>query len=828
MRKALYIILFGFLFHVNDLNAQKPKRFSSSEIQLKLQKLNVLGNALYVAAHPDDENTRLITYLANEKKVNTSYFSFTRGDGGQNLIGPEIREELGLIRTQELLAARRIDNGKQYFSRAVDFGYSKHPDETFNIWEKEKALTDLVWVIRNTRPDVIITRFNVTPGTTHGHHTASAILAGEAFELAGDPTKYTEQLTYVEPWQPTSLYWNAYFWRRSEYQKDTSELISYDIGKYNQLLGLSYSEIAALSRSSHRSQGFGATGSRGVIMDYLQFEKGVKAQNDAFEVVDLSWNRVEGGAVLSSEIDNIIDRFNPENPVAILDELLSLRIDISELDDEFWRSKKIAEVDEIIYAVTGLFLEAKANDYVASPGTTVPISIEAINRSNANITLKKVIFNEIGIGSTYSKKLDENKDEQFEATINLPKSMNYSQPYWLEEEHSLGMFTVQNQRLIGQGENAPAVTADFILDINGQELVFTKPVIYKRNDPVLGEVYRPFSIGPPVYVNASGDVVVFTNHASQEIKLDVRAAKDQLVGKVSLQLPGNWRVEPNSYEISLNQKGETQSFLFTVTPPEKQETAIATATVEIGDEHFSYGFKEINYEHIPAQLLFNKAQVKFVKINLEKGSEKVGYLMGAGDNIPDNLRQMGYEVEMINDLDFDTNTLDKYDVIILGVRALNTEDRLKYDMDKLLEFVHRGGNLILQYNTSHRLVTKDFAPFPLTLSRDRVAVEEAEVKIIDGEHPVMNFPNKIQPEDFDNWIQERGLYFPGSWSEEYAAVLSSNDPSEKPLDGGLLITKYGEGYFVYTSYSWFRELPAGVPGAYRLFVNMMSLGRKVP
>ena len=823
MRKVLFVFFLGTLFCSFISFAQKPKRFSSSEILLKLQKLNVLGNALYVAAHPDDENTRLITYLANEKMVNTAYFSFTRGDGGQNLIGPEIREELGLIRTQELLQARNIDNGTQYFSRAVDFGYSKHPDETFNIWDKEAVLGDLVWVIRNTRPDVIITRFNVTPGTTHGHHTASAILAAEAFDLAGDPEKYPEQLIYIDPWQPTSLYWNAFFWRRSDYQKDTSELIGYDIGKYNNLLGQSYSEIAALSRSSHRSQGFGATGARGRSIDYLQFEKGEQATQDAFEVVDITWNRVVGGASLSKDIDEIISNFEPSKPVGILDELLSLRSKIEEVKDSFWRTKKLNEIDEIIYAITGLYLEVKADSYISSPGTTMKVSVEAINRSSANITLKKVIYNEVGVGSTYSKKLSENIREQYETTINLPKSMNYSQPYWLKEEHGIGMFEVNDQRKIGKGENDSAVSASFLLDINGQELVFTKPVIYKMNDPVMGEVYRPLSVGPPVYVNASTSVVVFTNHASKEIRLDVRAGVDQLSGDVSLNLPETWRVEPASFEFYLEQKGETKSFLFTVTPPENQETSMAEAVVNIGEERYSYSFTEINYEHIPAQLLFNKAKVKFVKINIEKGSERIGYLMGAGDNIPENLRQMGYEVDIINELDFNPQVLDKYDVIILGVRALNTENRLIYDMDKLLAYVNRGGNLILQYNTSHRLVTEDFAPYPLKLSRNRVAVEEAEVKILDEDHPVLNSPNKITEKDFTGWIQERGLYFPGSWSDEYATILSSNDPGESPLDGGLLIAQYGKGSFIYTSYSWFRELPAGVPGAYRLFVNMLSL-----
>lgn len=828
MKKFVVLFLFTQLVFLSFAYSQKPKKYNAAEIQLKIQKLKVLGNVLYVAAHPDDENTRLITYLANEKKLNTAYFSFTRGDGGQNLVGPEIREELGIIRTQELLAARRIDNGKQFFSRAVDFGYSKHSDETFNIWDKEKALGDLVWVIRKFRPDVIITRFNTIPGTTHGHHTASAILAEEAFELAGDETKYSEQLIYVEPWKAKSLYWNTYWWRRSEHQKDTADLIGYDVGKFNRLLGLSYSEIAALSRSSHRSQGFGATGSRGVQMEYLQYVKGIKTENDAFEVVDLSWNKIEGGKEIEKEIDKILYVFDPMNPETVLGDFLKIRKNVGDIQDDFWRQIKLEEIDEIIQAITGLFLEVKADDYTASPGDEVNLEIEAINRSSATITLKKIIFNTIGVGSNYDMKLKNNIIQNIKSKMVIPTSAVYSQPYWLKNDHKIGMFEVDDQRLIGKGENDPAVMADFLLNVEGEEIIFSKPIIYKKNDPVRGEVYRPFVIAPPVFATISGSVVIFANHAPQEIKVDVRAGRTNLKGKVKLNLPDTWKIEPSDYEFELSQKGEIATFLFNVTPPDKQETAMANAVVYLDDKAYNYSFNEIIYDHIPAQLLFHTSDIKFVKLDLERGDEKIGYVVGAGDNIPENLRQIGYEVEVINDLEFNVQNLDKYDVIILGIRALNTVDRLKFDMGHLLEFVHRGGNLIIQYNTSHRLVTEDFAPYPLKLSRDRITVEEAEVKIINDGHQVMNYPNRITKKDFEDWIQERGLYFPGSWSDEFEPILSSQDPGEDPLIGGLLVAKYGKGNFIYSGYSWFRELPAGVPGAYRIFVNMISIPENIP
>lgn len=823
MKRSLLVILL-LSGVICSTYSQRPKRFNSAEIEQRLQKLNVLGNVLYVAAHPDDENTRLITYLANEEKLNTAYFSFTRGDGGQNLIGPEIREQLGLIRTQELLEARKIDNGQQYFSRAVDFGYSKHPDETFTIWDKEKVLGDLVRIIRQFRPDIIITRFNTTPGTTHGHHTASAILAAEAFDIAGSPDAYKDQLQYVDPWQPSTLYWNAYWWRRSEYMRDTSELLKYDIGKFNSLLGYSYSEIAALSRSSHRSQGFGATGSRGEQLDYLQYEKGKKAENDPFEVVDVSWGRVKGSAHIEKSIGDIIAKFEPGNPTGILADLLELRNNVSLIDDEFWKGKKLKEIDELIYGITGMFLEVKAPDYTARPGERIELEIEATNRSNTTIKLKDISSSWLVADSSFVADLHENKRVQFKTSFAIPEDAAYSQPYWLAREHSLGMFEVGDQLLVGKGENDPALEVEFVLEVNGQEIIFKRPVIHKRNDPVRGEVYRPFAIAPPVSVGIAGDVMIFANHAKQEVRVDVRAGKDDANGTVELKLPDSWSISPKSYDFNLAKKGEAASFIFTVAPPEEAETATARARVHMDGKQYAASYTEILYDHIPAQLLFDPAEKRFVKLDLDKGDEKIGYVMGAGDNIPENLRQIGFEVEIINDLDFDQPTLDEYDVIILGIRALNTVDRLKFEMSNLLGFAERGGTLIIQYNTSHRLVTSDFAPFPLELSRRRVAVEEAPVTILSKDHKVMNYPNKISDADFDHWVQERGLYFPANWSEEYEPILSSHDPGEDKLDGGLLVASYGKGHFVYSGFSWFRELPAGVPGAYRIFVNMISLG----
>lgn len=808
-----------------DLQAfsQRPVVINSAEIEQKLQKLNVLGNVLYVAAHPDDENTRLIAYLANEKKVNAAYFACTRGDGGQNLIGPEIREKLGVIRTQELLQARRIDHGIQFFSRAVDFGYSKNPDETFNIWDKEQVLSDLVWVIRKFKPDIIITRFNTVPGTTHGHHTASAILAAEAFDLAGNASSFPEQLQSVDVWQPKTLYWNAYWWRKSDYQKDTSELIKIDVGKYNALLGTSYTEIAARSRSSHKSQGFGVSGSRGEQLDYLQYEKGVKARDDAFDVVDISWNRVAGGKAISMEIEDILSHFVPNRPYEILPRLIDLKEKVAEVADAFWRSKKIQEIDDIIYDITGLYLEAKGDDFTVSQGQTLNVNIEAINRSPVQIELKQVIFN-TGTVKNYNLQLDNNEDHVQKVQISVPQSIPYSQPYWLANKHGIGMFEVDDQQLIGKPENDPSLTATFVIEVNGQTINYKKPLVYKKTDPVRGELYRSLFVTPPVFANLKDDILIFADGNARKVTVEVMAGKDDVQGKVKLQLPDNWQVQPADYQVSLGQKGERKLFEFTVIPPVGQETVVARAIVELGDKSYSYSYQDIDYQHIPFQLIMDPAEAKFVRLNLKRGNEKIGYLMGAGDNIPENLRQIGYRVDLINDLDFNQTELSKYDVIILGVRALNTLPRLKFDMPSLFDYTKNGGTLIVQYNTSYKLVTDQIAPYPLRLSHDRITVEDTKVTVLAPANPVLNYPNKINEQDFEHWVQERGLYFPDQWSKEFTSILSAHDPGEKPLKGGLLVADYGKGHFIYTGYSWFRELPAGVPGAYRIFVNMISIG----
>lgn len=823
-RVFVLLLLFKILsFFTAKAQSQPPENVA--EIAQALEKLNVLGSVLYIAAHPDDENTRLITYYANDEKYRTAYLSLTRGDGGQNLIGPQLRESLGIIRTHELLAARKIDGGQQFFTRANDFGYSKNPDETFNIWDRDKILADVVWVIRKFRPDVIITRFNTTPGTTHGHHTASAILAKEAFKLAADNSVFPEQLKYVQTWQPKRIFWNtsSWFYRNQEYDK--SGLLSVDVGKYNYLLGQSYSEIAAHSRSQHRSQGFGASTSRGSTIEYLEQWDGHKATDDIMDDIAADWSRLENGKVIGEAIEVIQNQFDIYHPYDIIPQLLEVRKKIALLKNEFWREIKLSEVDQLIAACSGLFLEAAASEYAVSPGDSLPFTLEMINRAPIRIAVKKVSIPEVDFQQIYNQPLANNQELQRNITITIPEDMPLSQPYWLRKPGTEGTFVVEQQQLIGLPENPPALTAQFLISVEGTDIVFTKPVVHKSTDPARGEIFRPLQIVPKIYTRFDQDVYIFTGRQSKDINVLVRTASKGVKGKVNVPVPEGWQVSPAEVEFTLTKKGEETIISFSVTPPEASSSQSLVVTAEVDGKKYDYSAIDIEFDHIPAQTWFPQSSASFIKMDLQKKGDLIGYVEGAGDAIPQSLLQIGYNLQYLQDQDFNNGSLEKFDAIITGIRAFNTNEKLPFYREKLLDYVKNGGTLIVQYNTSYGLSTDAIGPYPMQLSRERVTVQQAPVRILSPGHPVMNTPNKITEEDFSNWVQERGLYFAGEWNENLVPILSSNDPGEPAREGGLLVGKYGEGYFIYTGYSWFRQLPAGVPGAYRIFTNLISLGK---
>lgn len=835
------ILLIGFILttHVHTALGQKPKRWSSSEIHDAIKKLNFLGSALYVAAHPDDENTRLIAYLANDVKANVAYLSLTRGDGGQNLIGPEIREQLGVIRTQELLAARSIDGGKQLFSRANDFGFSKTAAETLEIWNEDEVLSDVVWAIRKWQPDIIVNRFQHFEqerlyGRMHGHHTASAMLSHRAFDMTGREDVYPEQLKYVETWQPKRLFFNTswfFFRNRDEFENaDKSDMIALDVGTYLAKTGKSVPEIAAESRSMHKSQGFGSTGSRGKTIEYLQLLKGDMPvpQQDLFSGVNTTWSRVNGGEAIGKLLSRVIENFDYDNPAKSISGLLGAYRLMDRLPDGYWKRTKIKEIKEVIKASMGLYLEAVANDFSATPTQEITLNIEAINRSMASAKLVKLSIPAVGIDTTFNTELSNNEKLVLKQRFYIPEDGPFTSAYWLKDTWELGMYTVKDQSIRGLPETPRNLAVTFLLDINGTTIPYTTDVVYKRNDPVDGEVYRPFEVLPPVVVNMEEKVLLFGDEGAKTAKVVVKSGADSLRTTVRLDVPDGWDVKPKSHEVYLSFKGEEQVLDFVLTPPSTQSEGDIKAIAVHNGKAYTQEMLVIEYDHIPTQTILTESKARVVRVDLKRAGDNIGYLMGAGDALPEQLKQVGYQVTLLEDADINVENLKRFDAVVLGVRAYNTIDRMKVYQPRLLQYVKEGGTLVVQYNTTRRLkVPMDqIGPYPITLSRDRVTKEEAPVTFLAPKHPVLNYPNTITEKDFEGWVQERGLYFPNKWDEKYTPILAANDPTEPAREGGLLVANYGEGHYVYTGYSFFREFPAGVAGAYRLFANLLALGKQ--
>jgi len=828
--KNFSLFTLTFLLISTAIFAQKPQKLTSNEIYEKIQKLNFLGTALYIAAHPDDENTRLIAYLANNLKARTGYLSLTRGDGGQNLIGSEIRELLGVIRTQELLAARKRDGGQQFFTRANDFGYSKHPDETLAIWNEKEVLSDVVWTIRNFKPDVIINRFNHrTPGTTHGHHTSSAILSVAAFDLVGDKNEYSAQLKYTETWQPKRLFFNTSSWfykNEQDFEKATKgKLTSFDVGVYYPLKGLSNNELASMASSQHLSQGFGRVTTRGSQNEYVEFLKGDKPKDekDIFSGINTTWNRLKNGGEIGDILYEVEENFDFVNPSKYLPKLMEAYQMVQQLEDKHWRAIKEKELKEIIEACAGLYLEASAASASGTPNGLLDVNFEVLNRSEFNIELtsiKSTIDNK-----TLVKELDleTNKKVNFKEIVTL-KTTEFSDPYWLKNAASLGMYAVDKQLLIGKPETPRPAKINFNLNIEGIPISITKNVVRRYAERDIGEIYEPFEVLPSITTKLKDKVLIFSNDTAKKVLVEVRAGANNVAGSVRLKLPEDWVVSPKEIVFNIKQKKDKRTVEFLVTPPKNQSEGKLEVIATAEGKTYRKELIEINYNHIPKQTILSDSKAKIVRLDIKTVGTKIGYIKGAGDGIPESLRQIGYTVVLLNPLDINESNLQTYDAIVLGIRAYNVVKELKFKQKHLLAYVENGGNMIVQYNTNRGVDVA--APFELKLSRDRVTDEFSEVRILAKEHAVLNFPNKITAEDFNGWVQERGLYFPGTWSKEYTPILSMNDKNETPKNGSLLIAKYGKGNYIYTGLSFFRELPVGVPGAYKLFANMLAVGKE--
>ncbi|TKS55493.1 PIG-L family deacetylase [Mesohalobacter halotolerans] len=809
------------------LSGQTPSKPNAVEIFRDLKKLNFLGTVLYIAAHPDDENTRLISYFSNQTHAQTYYLALTRGDGGQNLLGSDLKEALGLIRTQELLKARSIDGGHQRFTRAIDFGYSKSPEETLNIWNKDSIINDMVWTIRHLKPDVIINRFDHrTPGTTHGHHTASAMLSVEAFDLAPDPEQFKSQLKSTSTWQPKRLFFNTSWWfygsRKAFKDADKSNLIAFDIGQYYPDLGLSNSEIASLSRSQHKSQAFGNTPKRGEQLEYLEIIKGDLPQNqNIFEGIDTSWNRVKGGQSIQQLVDKIIADYNFSKPYHSIPDLLQVYKLIQNLDNLHWKRVKTQQVKAIIKACLGLYIESVSESPYANANQNLKINTEIINRSPIDVNLLGI---EMNSKSLLTHKTSLKNNQAVYNTFNVDIHSKNTLPYWLNLPPKKGLYQVEERDLLGLPETPNPYQLGFSLKIENTRITFYSDLVYKYNDPVDGEVFEDFEILPKISIKPLKDVAVFKNGNPNNFRVQIKSYTKSFNGQLTLDLPESWKVEPQYFDVNLSEIAETKTFDFKIKPPENTEKIDVKIEVHSANKIFSKQINTLDYKHIPKQVFTQDAKSTLVNIKVDKGVKNVGYIKGAGDKIPDNLKSLGYNVEFIDLKNtYSPKILKQFDAIILGIRAFNTEEQLISKNEILFDYVKQGGTLITQYTTTYGLLTDEISPLKLNLYRNRVTDETAEVQFIDKTHKLLNYPNQITSEDFKGWVQERGLYFPDQWDKAFQPILKIQDYDDKPTKGSLLVAPYGDGYYIYTGLSLFRQIPAGVPGAFRLLSNMLSI-----
>ena len=807
---------------------QSPQSWTSADMYLAICKLNVLGSVLYVAAHPDDENTRLIAYLSKDKLYRTGYLSLTRGDGGQNLIGNEQGIELGLIRTQELLAARRIDGGEQFFSRAYDFGFSKNPEETFTKWDKEKILADVVWVIRKFQPDVIITRFPTTGEGGHGHHTASGILANEAFSAAADPNRFPEQLKYVSVWQAKRLLWNTFNFGGTNTTRE--DQLKIDVGGYNPLLGKSYGEIAAESRSQHKSQGFGVPASRGESLEYFKATKGDQPANDLMEGTELTWKRVPGGEAISKTIDSLTRSFDLSHPEYSVAGLVKLYKAINSLPDGYWKTQKSKEVYQLIAQCSGLFLDATTAEQFAVQTDSIRLNFSFNNRLGTDAVLQKVTVDKFD--TVFTKPLEKNKNLNFSKTIFIPADKNITQPYWLANKMEEGYFNVHDQQLIGQPDVTPAYYASIQVKILGEPFTFMRTVKYKFTDPVKGELYEPLVILPPVEFDFTDQNNFAINDSAAKVQVHFKNnLRDSSLYIFHLNHSDKWFFDKDEFQYGTwgNNRSNYVSSTFRTKQKNGNVREILSVSVKKDNKPLYAGYRKyISYDYIPYINYYTDTRTNLIQINVKTYNKKIGYIVGAGDKVPEALEQMGYEVTLLTDKELSRNNLQQFDAIITGVRAYNTNEWMNNHYDKLMKYVNEGGNLIVQYNTSNNIgpVKAKIAPYNFTITRNRVTDENAAVSFLKPEHPVFNFPNKITPDDFKGWIQERSIYHGSDTTGKFEKLISMADPGEKSDDGSLLVAKYGKGYFTYTGIVFFRELPAGVPGAYRLLANIIALNKK--
>ncbi|MDB2656665.1 PIG-L family deacetylase [Crocinitomicaceae bacterium] len=788
-------------------------------IYVNLQKLHSLKRVLYVAAHPDDENTRALAWFSLGEKAETAYFSLTRGDGGQNLIGNELSEKLGVLRTQELLAARSNDGAKQYFSRAVDFGYSKSSDESFEKWGRDALLEDLVLMIRMFQPDVIVTRFPPDERAGHGHHTASAELAIEAFSKAADANIFPNQVKDYGTWQTTSIYWNAYWWRSngsSDEAIDNPDYLIEEIGDYNSMLGMSYNEIGTIARSEHKCQGFGAIIERGSRTEYFKHLDGKKLKNSLFEENDRTWTDLSN-VYLDNMIEILLQDFDFIEVEKNVPALLEIYKELQTLPTSYFKEEKLNRCREIIVDCLGLIAELLGKEYFYIAGQTVDFELQLLNRSSIPVHVDYFAPHMLK-GKIISLDLEQNKKETYELKIGTTGDLG--SPFWLDKPFN-DVFDVAHVEGRLRAEGDASVHGTLRLIIEGTQVDLPIEASYKWRDPSYGERSRPVIGAPNFTANFEEKIMLLKPGESQEIRVKVRSFQDNLEGTITWDPMLSWEIECDERSFSIDRKGGEAWLTLNVKAIGKNALR-DKLVLKDGDGNELCQYQEIAYDHIPTQTIFSPASLDFILMDAKIRSGKVAYIKGVEDAVPTAIATLGFDVEVFEVSDLADLDLSEYQSVVLGIRIYNVHPELKNYDEKLHSYVFEGGNLIMQYNTASRSGSNEFGPKPFTLSRNRVTEEDAEVTFLEPDHDILNSPNKITQEDFENWVQERGLYFAGQWDEAYTPLFSWADQGEEPVLGSLIVMEHGKGQFVYTGISFFRELPKGVVGAYRLFANLLS------
>lgn len=830
-----------------------------------IERLPVVGTVLLTGAHPDDENNALLAYLARGLHLRTAYLSATRGDGGQNLLGTEQYEALGILRTEELLAARNRDGAVQYFAQAYDFGFSKRADETLEKWDRDAVLSDYVRTIRRIRPDVIISRFTGTPADGHGHHQASGILTKEAYRVAADASRFPEQEAEgLKPWLADRLVINR---GGGAGRGAPAEGFTVQLGGFTPLYGEQLGDLGMEARSNHRSQGMG--GARRVASYSTSFVQvdhaGAVAPKDLFDGIDLSlgrFNKLAGGNALVgatvSDLDKLIQQvksslspYEPEKALPSLIQGLALVRKLrqqfalpnisAEAKDQavFLLGEKEEDFERAINLAGGVVFTAYADAGEIVPGGTFHVTVSGAVRSRAAMQPGvPQLHAPRGWAIKQTNQPAGNSNGRIEAAfeVTVPTDAPVSQPYWLILPRRKEVFNVAPSPWMGDAVDPALLTVRVPLTLtDGQTQTSAegrRDVVYGYTDRIYGEREQPLAVVPALGVWLEPGVSVFPagTRVTRQVRVRVRSnLSTPQTATVTLQLPVGWMSQPAESPAKFSKLGEELSFRFEVSAPATplagvSETSPVTALAESAGKKFTSGYTVISYPHVSTRYWFQPAVGKLLRLNAKLAAGlKVGYIMGSGDDVATGLQQLGLNVTQLGPDDVAYGNLKQYNVIVTGIRAFEVRNDLATSFPRLDEYVKDGGYLIVQYSRPGGLAMP-WAPYPLSMGDGpRVSVEESPVELLVPGHPLFNVPNKITSDDFKGWVQERGTYFMETWDPKFTPLLSSNDPGEPPQKGGMLVANYGKGMYAYTGYVWFRQLPAGNAGAYRIVANLLSM-----